>query len=103
KRAGENVSAIEVESVLVDHPQIEEAAIVGVTDPIRDEAVAAVVVLAPRADLSGDDVTAYCAARLSRLTVPTLAPFGAALPQTSLGKVRRDELRKKLEQRAEAQ
>ncbi len=43
KRAGENVSAIEVESVLVDHPLIAEAAIIGIADPIRDEAVAAVV------------------------------------------------------------
>jgi len=97
KRAGENVSAIEVESVLVDHPQIEEAAIVGVTDPIRDEAVAAVVVLADGVELSGDDVIAFCGERLSRFKVPTVVAFETELPKTSIGKVRKDELRKKLE------
>jgi crotonobetaine/carnitine-CoA ligase len=97
KRAGENVSAIEVESVLVDHPQIVEAAIVGIADPIRDEAVAAVVVPAADADLSDADVIAFCAERLSRFKVPTVVAFEAELPKTSIGKVRKDELRKKLE------
>jgi len=97
KRAGENVSAIEVESVLVDHPQIVEAAIVGIADPIRDEAVAAVIVLEPGAELSDEDVRAYCGERLSRFKVPTLVAFETELPKTSIGKVRKDELRKKLE------
>ena len=44
KRAGENVSALEVESVVLDHPLVVEAAVIGVPDDIRDEAVAVVVV-----------------------------------------------------------
>ena len=97
KRAGENVSAIEVESVLVDHPMIAEAAIIGIADPIRDEAVAAVVVVADGADLTEADITAYCKERLSRFKVPTVVAFETELPKTSIGKVRKDELRKKLE------
>ena len=57
KRAGENVSAIEVESVVLDHPQVAEAAVIGVPDEIRDEAVAVVVVAdrARRADRRAAD------------------------------------------------
>ena len=102
KRAGENVSAIEVESVLVDHPLIAEAAIIGIADPIRDEAVAAVVVVADGADLTEADITAYCKERLSRFKVPTVVAFETELPKTSIGKVRKDELRKKLEGAASA-
>jgi carnitine-CoA ligase len=98
KRAGENVSAIEVESVLVDHPLVAEAAIIGVPDPIRDEAVAAVIVAAEGAELTEAEVTAYCQERLSRFKVPTVIAFETELPKTSIGKVRKDELRHKLEQ-----
>jgi len=97
KRAGENVSAIEVESVIVDHPQVAEAAIIGVPDPIRDEAVAAVIVVADGAELTDVEITAYCQERLSRFKVPTIVAFETELPKTSIGKVRKDELRKKLE------
>ena len=97
KRAGENVSAIEVESVLADHPGIAEAAIVGMPDPIRDEAVAAVVVLGDGVELTVDEVREYCSERLSRFKVPTIVSFETELPKTSIGKVRKDELRRKLE------
>jgi carnitine-CoA ligase len=97
KRAGENVSAIEVESVLADHPGIAEAAIIGMPDPIRDEAVAAVVVPAEGTELTVDEVREYCGERLSRFKVPTIVAFETELPKTSIGKVRKDELRRKLE------
>jgi crotonobetaine/carnitine-CoA ligase len=97
KRAGENVSAIEVEAVLADHPEVAEAAIVGMPDPIRDEAVAAVIVRVNGSALNSEDVREYCSQRLSRFKVPTIVAFEVELPKTSIGKVRKDQLREKLE------
>jgi crotonobetaine/carnitine-CoA ligase len=94
KRAGENVSALEVEAALVEHPQVAEAAVVGVPDAIRDEAVAAVIVAAGA--LTAEEVTEHCRARLAKFKVPTVVEFIDELPKTSIGKVRKDELRKRL-------
>lgn len=96
KRAGENVSAIEVEWVLIDHPEVAEAAVVGVPDDIRDEAVAAVVVAARPGELTAETLIEHCRTRLSKFKVPTVVAFVDELPKTSIGKVRKDELRKHL-------
>lgn len=92
KRAGENVSTVEVESVLAEHPQIAEAAVVGVPDPIRDEAVKAVVVPADDT-LTATAVQEFCAARLAGFKVPTIVEFRAELPKTSIGKIEKKQLR----------
>ena len=94
KRAGENVSAIEVEWVLIDHPKVAEASVVGVPDDIRDEAVAAVVVPIEPDGVTADELIEHCRSRLSKFKVPTIITFAAELPKTSIGKVRKDELRK---------
>jgi carnitine-CoA ligase len=96
KRAGENVSALEVESVVLDHPQVAEAAVIGVPDEIRDEAVAVVVVAADPDALSAEDVMEFCAGRLSKFKVPTVVRFTDELPKTSIGKIRKEELRRAL-------
>jgi crotonobetaine/carnitine-CoA ligase len=96
KRAGENVSALEVEAALLEHPQIAEAAVVGVPDAIRDEAVAAVIVPAAAGAVSAEDVAEHCRTRLARFKVPTVVQFADELPKTSIGKVRKDVLRRQL-------
>src|SRR4051794_40046237 len=96
KRAGENVSAIEVEWVLIDHPKVTEASVVGVPDDIRDEAVAAVVVAVEPGAVTAEELIEYCRTRLSKFKVPTIVTFAEELPKTSIGKVRKDELRKLL-------
>lgn len=96
KRAGENVSAIEVEWVVLDHPKVLDAAVVGVRDDIRDEAVAVVVVPVEPDALDAEELIAYCRTRLSKFKVPTVVRFAEELPKTSIGKVRKDELRKAL-------
>jgi crotonobetaine/carnitine-CoA ligase len=93
KRAGENVSASEVESVLVDHPDIVKAAVIGVPDPVRDEAVMAFVVLAEGATLTPEDVMGHCRERLARFKVPTVVEFRDGLPETSIGKIEKKLLR----------
>jgi crotonobetaine/carnitine-CoA ligase len=96
KRAGENVSALEVESALLEHPAVAEAAVVGIPDPIRDEAVAAVVVLESDAAPSEDELREHCSSLLARFKVPTVVVVEDQLPKTSIGKVRKDVLRKNL-------
>lgn len=93
KRAGENVSASEVEAALAEHPLIARAAVIGVPDALRDEAVMAFVVLEPGASLARDDVERHCAQRLARFKVPTIVEFTDALPMTSIGKIEKHKLR----------
>jgi crotonobetaine/carnitine-CoA ligase len=93
KRAGENISATEVEAVLLEHAAVVQAAVVGVPDPVRDEAVKAYVVRQPGSELDADDVVAHCEARLAAFKVPTVVEFLDALPTTSVGKVEKKALR----------
>lgn len=93
KRAGENVSTVEVESVLLDHPEIVEAAVIGVADPVRDEAVKAFVALEAGSSLSVERIQEFCATRLARFKVPTIVEIRGELPKTSIGKIEKKLLR----------
>ncbi|RHW28387.1 ATP-dependent acyl-CoA ligase [Nocardioides immobilis] len=94
KRAGENISTVEVESVIVEHPEVAEVAVIGVPDPLRDEAVKAVLVLEPGSRLTAEDVREHCEGRLAAFKIPTVIEIRDALPKTSIGKVAKGELRK---------
>jgi len=96
KRAGENVSASEVERVLLEHDGIVQAAVIAVPDPIRDEAVMAFVVVRQDQTLTEEDVHAHCAGRLARFKIPTIVEFRAELPMTSIGKVEKRRLREEV-------
>lgn len=98
KRAGENISASEVEAVLTGHPDVALAAVIGIPDPLRDEAVMAFVVRKPGAALSESEIVAHCERNLARFKVPTVIEFHAELPMTSIGKVEKKELRRMVEQ-----
>lgn len=87
KRAGENIAASEVERVLNEHPKILESAVIAVPDPLRDEAVKAFIVLKPGEELTGDEISAWCAARLAKFKVPAFYEFRGPLPRTSIGKI----------------
>ncbi|WP_028921992.1 AMP-binding protein [Pseudonocardia acaciae] len=93
KRAGENISASEVEAALLTHPGVAEAAVIGVPDPIRDEAVHAFVVPTPPATLTADDVLAHCRERLAYFKVPSTVEIRDSLPKTSVGKIEKKALR----------
>jgi carnitine-CoA ligase len=99
KRAGENISASEVEGVLTDHAGVALAAVIGVPDPIRDEAVMAFIVPEDGADLTEEEIIRHCEARLARFKVPTIVEFHASLPITSIGKVEKKQLRMMVESR----
>jgi crotonobetaine/carnitine-CoA ligase len=93
KRAGENISATEVEFALMQHPDVLEAAVIAIPDPIRDEAVKAFVVLAGEGSVSADDLREHCATVLARFKVPSVIEFRDSLPKTSIGKIEKKLLR----------
>lgn len=97
KVAGENVSASEVERVLLTHPDIAEAAVLAVPHAIRDEVPAAFVVPAPDADLSAEKVIEYCRGHLAKFKVPAVVEIRDELPKTSIGKIEKKVLRKTVE------
>ncbi len=93
KRAGENVSAGEIERVAGDHPAVAECAAIAVPDPVKDEAILLVTVVREGGQLTAGDLLGWCAARLSPFKVPSSVVFVDALPRTSVGKIRKAALR----------
>lgn len=94
KRGGENVAAVEVEYVLSLHPKVQEAAVVGVPDPIRDEAIMALIVLQEGETCTAEDIINFCKERLAKFKVPSFVEFKKSFPKTSIGKVQKNLLRK---------
>ncbi len=90
---GENVYPAEIEDVLHAHPEVVEAAVVGVPDERWGEACAAFVVLREGAAATGDTLREHCRARLARFKVPKTFTVVGALPRSSMGKVLKDDLR----------
>jgi fatty-acyl-CoA synthase len=87
---GENVYPAEIEAVLHDHPDVVEAAVVGVPDERWGEACAAFVVV--RGAATEEELRAFCRERLARFKVPKSFTFVERLPRNSVGKVQKDEL-----------
>ncbi|GAB3966202.1 long-chain-fatty-acid--CoA ligase [Actinoallomurus acanthiterrae] len=90
---GFNVYPSEVEAVLLAHPAVEEAAVIGVPDPGHGEAVAVYIILERSHRPSPDEMRAYCAEHLAGYKVPTFVEFRSSLPRNMLGKVLRRVLR----------
>jgi crotonobetaine/carnitine-CoA ligase len=93
KRAGENVAASEVEAVLKDHPAVFDAAVIGVPDPVRDEAIKAYVVLRAEQTVTPEALIEWCVNRLAKFRVPEFVEFRSELPRTSVGKIQKHLLR----------
>jgi acyl-CoA synthetase (AMP-forming)/AMP-acid ligase II len=92
-RGGENVFPLEVEQVLETHPEVAEAAVVGVPDARLGETVAGFVVpVHPDAPPDTDELRAYCRERLAGFKVPVYWTFTDALPRNPNGKLLRKEL-----------
>ena len=89
KRAGENVSASEVEETLKQHPGVFDAAVVGVPDPLRDQAIKAYVILHAGATVTATELIAWCAERLSPFKVPEAIELRDSFPRTSVGKIQK--------------
>jgi acyl-CoA synthetase (AMP-forming)/AMP-acid ligase II len=92
-RGGNNVHANDVESVLLAHPDIAEAAVIGVPHPVLGEDVVGAVVLHPWATSTADDVVAHCAERLADYKTPRRIELLGSLPRNATGKVLKHELK----------
>ncbi len=91
--SGFNVYPREVEDVLLRHPDVREAAVIGIPHPYTGEAVKALVVRREGAQLSADDVIAHCARSLARFKCPSSVEFADSLPHSATGKVSKGRLR----------
>ena len=90
--------AIEVEAVLMQHPAVKQAYVVGVPDPAKDEIVAAAVELEIGADVTTGDLIAHCRAELASYKVPTHIAIrsGEDFPRTPTGKIHKPGLKEEL-------
>jgi len=91
--SGFNVYPNEIEDVLFTHPAILEAAVIGVPDEYRGEAVKAFIALKPGVTATADEVIEFCRANLAKFKVPSQIEFMPSLPKSAVGKVLRRELR----------
>ena len=90
---GENVSSVQVEHALEAHPDVVEAAVVGVPSERWGEAVKAWVALRPGADVSAADLRAWVRERLAGFKVPKEIAFLPELPKGGTGKILKADLR----------
>ena len=95
KSGGLNVYPAEVEAVLLQHPAVREACVIGVPDPKWNEVGRAIVALKPGSAASIDELIAWCDGRLARYKTPKSVVFVDALPRNTLGKINRGELKTK--------
>jgi acyl-CoA synthetase (AMP-forming)/AMP-acid ligase II len=92
-RGGENVFPLEVEQVLESHPEVAEAAVIGLADPRLGETIAGFVVpMHPDAPPDTEELRRYCRERLAGFKVPVQWTFIDALPRNPNGKLVRREL-----------
>ena len=89
KSAGHLIGPFEVESVLMEHPAVAEAAVIGVPDARWGEVGRAFVIPRAGATLSEDQVIAHCAARLAKFKVPVRVVIADTIPRTASGKVQK--------------
>jgi fatty-acyl-CoA synthase len=90
---GENISSVEVEGILLRHPAVQEAAVVGLPDARWGEAPHAFVVLKPGVDLSADELRTFARDRLAHFKAPHSVTFVNELPKTATGKIQKFVLR----------
>ena len=93
---GENVYSIEVEEVLYEHPQVLEAAIIGLPDEVWGEAVCAVVVPHKEQVINEEELKQFCRQKLAGYKVPRRIFIEEALPRNASGKILKYQLRHQL-------
>jgi fatty-acyl-CoA synthase len=90
---GENVSSIEVEDAIFQHPDVTEVAVIGIPDEKWGELVTALVVKAERSALTEDEVIAWAKTKLAGYKCPKRVEFRTELARTATGKLQKFKLR----------
>jgi fatty-acyl-CoA synthase len=93
KSGGISIYPVEIESVLYSHPDVLEAAVIGVPDPQWGEAVKAVIVPKPGSALTAEEIIRFSKERLSGYKVPKSIDLVPSLPHTDVGKVNKVKVR----------
>ena len=96
--SGYNVYPRVVEEALYEHPDIAEAAVIGVSDDYRGETVKACIVRKPGSDLTEAGLEAFLKERLSTIEMPKIIAFRETLPKSAVGKILKRELKQEEEQ-----
>jgi long-chain acyl-CoA synthetase len=94
-RGGLNIYPWDVEEVIYEHPAVQDVAVIGVPDPIMGEEIKAFVVLKPGYTLTSQELIAHCQKSLGKYKCPKYIEFIDLIPRSPVGKVLRQELRKR--------
>jgi crotonobetaine/carnitine-CoA ligase len=96
RRKGENISALEVETVINSHPKVLESAVIGVPSPsgFGDEEVKAYVVLKAAQDLPYHELIEFLSQELAHFKIPRYIEYRADLPKNPAGRVTKEVLKK---------
>ena len=99
KSGGINIAPIEIEEVLMRHPDVRTAYVIGVPDPVLDEVLAAIIIANDGATPTAETLSRYCRQEMAAYKVPARFRFAtlAELPLTTTGKVQKMNLRSLLE------
>ena len=97
KSGGEWISSVALESTLMGHPAVAEAAVIAVASTKWTERPLAVIVLKPGASASPDELRAFLAPHFSKFWLPDAYEFIDAIPRTSAGKFQKSALRSRFE------
>jgi crotonobetaine/carnitine-CoA ligase len=93
RRRGENISSVEVETVVTAHPAVLEAAVIGVPSDLGEDDILLCVTVQPDRELDYAELLDFCGARMPYFSVPRYIEIVSELPKTVIGRVRKDVLR----------
>jgi fatty-acyl-CoA synthase len=93
KSGGEWISSAALETALMGHPAVAEAAVIAVPHPKWDERPLAVVVLKPNRTATADELLAFLAPNFAKWWLPDVIEFANEIPRTSVGKFKKSALR----------
>ncbi|MEZ3158948.1 class I adenylate-forming enzyme family protein [Microbacterium sp. BWT-B31] len=93
RTGGENVHPGEVESVLIVHPAVADVAVIGVPDPRLHEAICALVVVEPGADVTAEELIEFVRSKIASYKKPRHVVFVSSLPRNASGKLLKPQLR----------